>query len=64
MSDPTQEKWSIEHALTDHQHGTNAVIDAAWATLPWKAPQNTEDALTAPLKGENASTVIAAPTRR
>jgi hypothetical protein len=51
MSDPTREEWAIQLALTGHEHGTNAVIDAAWATLPWKMPRSTEHALVKAGKG-------------
>jgi len=36
LTDPEKTGWSVRSALSGHARGQNAVLDAAWATYPWK----------------------------
>jgi hypothetical protein len=36
LTDPEKNGWSARSALQGHALNRNAVLDAAWATYPWK----------------------------
>jgi hypothetical protein len=36
LTDPQKDGWSARSALEGHTQNRNAVLDAAWATFPWK----------------------------
>ena len=36
LTDPQKDGWSARSALEGHTRNRNAVLDAAWATYPWK----------------------------
>ncbi len=42
MTDAEKTGWSVRSALSRHVRSRNAILDTAWATLPWKDEPHTD----------------------